>query len=369
MKKVGILTRHVYPNYGSLLQSCALESALASLGATARVIDYFPITDRPFRLAGSRLKESRVRDSVVKSAAYLVVQTPNMATMSLRFRKFQRQYLTLTPTCADDKSVLDVADDLDLVITGSDQVWNSIHGQLDPVYFLDGQKSDKKHSYAASFGSSAPSAADVERVAAWLEEFESVSVREPSAQSALEEIGISSRVDVDPVLLHGKDYWTEFSRSYPPADDAYILVYQLHNTPGFTDRLAAIQRRHNLPVRRVTPDAKMLVEHRASDYLVDPTKFVALFRDASYVVTDSFHGTAFSLAFGRPIYALLPQSNSTRNEDLLASVGLTRLASSLDEPPVGDPHYNADDVADKLYARAVASWSHLRTLLGTEERP
>ena len=145
MKKVGILTRHVYPNYGSLLQSYALEHALASLGAAARVIDYFPTTDRPFKLAGSRLKESRVRDSAVKSAAYLMIQTPNMATMSLRFRKFQREYLTLTRTCADDRSVLDVADDLDLVITGSDQVWNSIHGQLDPVYFLNGQKPDKKH--------------------------------------------------------------------------------------------------------------------------------------------------------------------------------------------------------------------------------
>lgn len=369
MKKVGILTRHVYPNYGSLLQSYALEHALASLGAAARVIDYFPTTDRPFKLAGSRLKESRVRDSAVKSAAYLMIQTPNMATMSLRFRKFQREYLTLTRTCADDRSVLDVADDLDLVITGSDQVWNSIHGQLDPVYFLNGQKPDKKHSYAASFGSSAPSAADIERVAAWLQDYKSVSVREPSAQSVLEEMGIPSRVDVDPVLLHGRGYWTDFSSSYLPVDDEYILVYQLHNTPGFTDRLAAIQRRHNLPVRRVTPDAKMLVEHRASDYLVDPAKFVALFRDASYVVTDSFHGTAFSLALGRPVYALLPQSNSTRNEDLLASVGLTRLASSLDEPPVEDPHYDADDVAEKLSTRAAASWSHLQALMGTEERP
>ncbi|UZF44326.1 polysaccharide pyruvyl transferase family protein [Rhodococcus rhodochrous] len=369
MKKVGILTRHVYPNYGSLLQSRALESALVAVGAEPRVIDYFPVTDRPLRLAASRLKESRVRGSAAKSAAYLAIQTPNMATMSLRFRKFQRRHLTLTQTCGDDRSVLETADDLDFVLSGSDQVWNSIHGQLDPVYFLEGQKPDKKHSYAASFGSSAPSSADIDRVAEWLEDFRSVSVRETSAQTALAKIGISSRVDVDPVLLHGKDYWTDFSKSYDPTDNDYILVYQLHNTPGFSERLAAIQGRHNLPVRRVTPDAKMLVEHRASDYLVDPAKFVALFRDASYVVTDSFHGTAFSLVFGRPIYALLPQSNSTRNEDLLASVGLARLASTLEAPPVEDPIYDAAEVTANLQGRARDSWSHLRALVGTEGRP
>lgn len=368
MKKVGILTRHVYPNYGSLLQCRALESALTSLDAAPRVIDYFPGTDRPFKLAGSRLKESRVRDSVAKSAAYLAIQTPNMATMSIRFRKYQRRYLTLTPTCADEQSVLALSDDLDLVLTGSDQVWNSIHGRLDPVYFLEGQKPDKKHSYAASFGSSAPLSGDVGRVASWLEDFSSVSVRERSAQSALESMGIPSRVDVDPVLLHSSEYWSQFSDSNQPADGRYILVYQLHNTPGFAERLAAIQRRHNLPIRRVTPDAKMLIEHRASDYLVDPAKFVALFRDASYVVTDSFHGTAFSLVFGRPIYALLPQSNSTRNEDLLESVGLSRLASLLDEPPAEDPHYDAGDVASALRERADDSWSHLRELVATGGR-
>ncbi|MDO2377540.1 polysaccharide pyruvyl transferase family protein [Rhodococcus sp. DMF-1] len=369
MKRIGILTRHVYPNYGSLLQCRALEGALASLGAAPHVIDYFPHTDRPLRLAASRLRESRVRSSAAKSAVYLAVQTPNMATMSLRFRKFQRRYLTLTPTCEDETGVLSLSDDVDLVLTGSDQVWNSVHGQLDPVYFLDGQKPDKKHSYAASFGSNAPSWADAHRVASWLEDFTSVSVRERSAQAALEAMGIPSRVDVDPVLLHGREYWTEFSSSYPPVGSRYILVYQLHNTPGFKEKLAAIRRRHNLPVRRVTPDAKMLMENRASDYLVDPAKFVALFRDASYVVTDSFHGTAFSLAFGRPLYALLPQSNSTRNEDLLASVGLTRLASALDDVPVEDPHYDADDIAAQLLTHSGDSWSHLRELVRTGGRP
>ncbi len=259
MKTVGILTRHVYPNYGSLLQAHALQSAISSFGPQCNVIDYYPMTDHPMRLASSRLRESRMRDSPIKRAAYLAIQTPNMAGMSVRFRGFQRTHLSLTETCADADSITDAIKEIDVVVAGSDQIWNSVHGQLDPVYFLSGQPSEKKFSYAASFGSGSPSATDSERVVHWLGDYRKVSVREPSAQSSLTSIGIESRVDIDPVLLHNQDYWTEFSAAQPQARSKYILVYQLHNTPDFNQRLKLISERHGLPVRRVTPDAKIFL--------------------------------------------------------------------------------------------------------------
>lgn len=369
MNTVGILTRHVYPNYGSLLQSHALERAISSLGAQCSVIDYFPPTDRPTRLASSRLRESRMRDSVAKRAAYLAVQTPNMARMSIRFRRFQRRHLSLTATCEDRTSLADVINTLDVTVTGSDQVWNRVHGQLDPVYFLARQDSGRKLSYAASFGSESPAPNEIGRVVSWLQDFEHVSVREHSAQTALASMGIQSRVDVDPVLLHGHEYWNSFAAAAPISDRKYILVYQLHNTPGFNERLKSIAERHGLPIRRVTPDAKMYLSHRASDYLVDPIQFVALFRDATMVVTDSFHGTAFSLIYGKPLYALLPQANSTRNVDLLSSVGLAHLALPVDQTPVDDPNYDPEPVANKLKDRAGESWNYLRSAVAIGEQP
>lgn len=362
MKKVGILTRHVYPNYGSLLQGHALESAISSFAARCSIIDYFPPTDRPFRLASSRLRESRMRDSLAKRAAYLAVQTPNMASMSIRFRAFQREHLSLTTTCADPAAVAETIGSIDVAVTGSDQIWNSVHGQLDPVYFLSGQPSSKKFSYAASFGSGSPFETESEKIISWLQDYQSVSVREQSAQSALTAKGIECRVDVDPVLLHGKEYWNKFSSSQSHIDTKYILVYQLHNTPGFNQKLRLIAERHALPIRRVTPDAKMYLSSRASDFLVDPRRFVALFRDATAVVTDSFHGTAFSLLYGKPIYALLPEKNFARNLDLLSSVGLAHLTSSVHQEAPRDPSYDPAPVLRKLKDRADESWSYIREI-------
>ncbi|WP_221285701.1 polysaccharide pyruvyl transferase family protein [Prescottella equi] len=362
VKEVGILTRHIYPNYGSLLQTHALATAVTASGGRSCVIDYVPPADRPWRLAASSLQESRMRSSLAKRAAYLAIQTPNLAGMSLRFRGAQRRLLNLTRTYSTGNDVARASEGLDLVLAGSDQIWNTIHGDLDPVYFLDGIPSRKRFSYAASFGTEAPANSNRARVTSWLQKFGEVSVRERSAQASLATAGIRARVDVDPVLLHDRTFWSQFAERTPAADGKYILVYQLHNTPDFDRRLRIIEDRHRLPVRRITPDAKMFVSKRASDYLASPERFVGLFRDAEAVVTDSFHGTAFSLVFGRPLYALLPERNTTRNTDLLESVGIVRLASVAGNDPTYDPTYDADAVAAELRALADDSWRYLEAL-------
>ncbi|WP_404315383.1 polysaccharide pyruvyl transferase family protein [Prescottella equi] len=367
VKEVGILTRHIYPNYGSLLQTHALATAVTEVGGKSCVIDYVPPADRPWRLAASSLQESRMRNSFPKRAAYLAIQTPNMAGMSLRFRTAQRRLLNLTRTYSTGNDVARAAEVLDLVLAGSDQIWNTIHGDLDPVYFLDGIPSYKRFSYAASFGTDAPSKSNRDRVTSWLQEFGEVSVRERSAHAALGAAGIQSRVDVDPVLLHDRNFWSEFAEQSPAAKTKYILVYQLHNTPDFDRRLRIIEKRLRLPVRRITPDAKMFVSKRASDYLSSPERFVGLFRDAEAVVTDSFHGTVFSLVFGRPLYALLPERNTTRNTDLLQSVGIARLASAAGNDPTDDPAYDADAVAAKLRTLADDSRRYLGALIARSD--
>lgn len=367
VKEVGILTRHIYPNYGSLLQTHALATAVTEVGGKSCVIDYVPPADRPWRLAASSLQESRMRNSFAKRAAYLAIQTPNMATMSLRFRTAQRRLLNLTRTYSTGNDVARAAESLDLVLAGSDQIWNTIHGDLDPVYFLDGIPSHKRFSYAASFGTAEPSKSNRDRVASWLQEFGEVSVRERSAHAALGAAGIRSRVDVDPVLLHDRTFWSEFAGKSPAAKTKYLLVYQLHNTPDFDRRLSIIEKRLRLPVRRITPDAKMFVSKRASDYLSSPERFVGLFRDAEAVVTDSFHGTAFSLVFGRPLHALLPERNTTRNTDLLKSVGIARLASAAGNDPTDDPTYDADAVAAELRSLANDSRRYLDALIARSD--
>lgn len=361
MPDLGILTRHCYPNYGSFLQAYALSCALRDEGGQSRVIDYVPVDDSPRGLAASSLRESRMNDSLTGRTAFRTIQGPNLAHMARSFRKHQKRHLPLTPTIQTHSEVIDSSRSFDGVIAGSDQVWNTIHGSIDPTYFL-ADVSSRRYSYAASFGSTEVIAQNGSRIKSWLSDFEVVSVRELSAQVQLNELGIDSRVDVDPVLLHDRKYWSDFAGASTHAQRPYILVYQLHNTPEFDAKLSAtLTRSRRKSVRRVTLDAKQLIRHRASDYMASPEKFVSLFQGASEVVTDSFHGTVFSLIFGKPVTVALPARNASRIEDLLRSLGLTNsdFGSVL--------HLDGSMVSEALHKKREASRQYIKRLTESPE--
>ncbi|UPG69316.1 polysaccharide pyruvyl transferase family protein [Gordonia hongkongensis] len=363
MSKVAILTRHCYPNYGSLLQAIALQHALTASGADVRVVDYVPPSDGRFGLATASLRESRMRDSALRSAAYLAIQGPNFAVMASRFRGFQRKNLRLTKKVASGADIQQLTDDCDRIVVGSDQVWNVIHGAIDETYFLRPVFDErKKYSYAASFGSTVSTDnAETKRL---LGDFQAVSVRETSAVPTLTEFDIDVRRDVDPVLLHGRKFWAEFASPVSPrCAEPYVLAYQLHNTPHFAERVDELSRRTGLPIRRVNVDFKRLSRGSSRNhYLVPPQDFVALFRDAEAVITDSFHGLSFSLMFGRPVFPILPDKGAARLTDLLDSVGLARLAVREADSLPASGEYDAEETRIALDVLAADSWTYVRKL-------
>lgn len=362
VRKIGILTRHCYPNYGSLLQAYALTCAFREAGADASVINYIPNDDTPVGLPAASLRESRMRNSRARRLAFFAVQGPNFYMMAKRFASYQRDLLALTERVNSHDGIANVVQGFDDLVVGSDQVWNRIHGKLDPAYFFETIALGVRfHSYAASFGTAGPKSIDRSYVKDRLAEFDNVSVREDSAQVVLGELAVDSRVDVDPVLLHSRDFWEEYA-SGSRRRGGYILVYQLHNTPDFDKVLRAVAARHSMPVVRVSVDAKQLLFRGRARYLTTPKSFVASFRDAAYVVTDSFHGTAFSLLFGIPIYPVLPERNSERMIDLLRSVGLARLAQGAQSRGFLEPEYDANRVGENIRSQAMGSWSYIRAL-------
>lgn len=317
MKRVGILTRHCYPNYGSLLQAIGLSRALCDIGVQAEVIDYVPPADRPLRLGVSSLRESRLNDTYLRRGAYLAVQGPNMALMAWRFRTMQQRELTLSHPVWTPSGLKTVAADYDAVIVGSDQIWNKIHGAYDGSYFLDGVGEEvRRLSYAASFGGSLPSPPDDHQVRRWLENLDVVSTRDANLVAPLRDCGIDARYDVDPVLLHDRDFWDRFAGAEVPTEP-YILVYRLHNTAALDKTVETLARERGLAVRQVTADARKLLDRAHKDYLVDVTGFVRLIRDARVVVTDSFHALLFSLMFSVEVYPVMPEKNSERLRGLL----------------------------------------------------
>lgn len=360
MTAIGVLTRHCYPNYGSLLQAMALAIALSEEGGDVRIIDYVPRSDSEQGIVAASLGESRMRGRLLDRAAFVAIQGPNLRRMVRVFREYQQANLTLSPRTDEADGVAAQLSQVDCVVAGSDQVWNTIHGKVDPVYYLaSAPPGVKRFSYAASFGTGRLPLHAEPLTLEWIRKLDSVSVREPSAVTALAAHGVQSRVDVDPVLLLGREYWDSFAGEPSSEPGSYVLVYQLHNTPGFQRRAERVAMRRRLPVRRVTADFKQRVRHPTSDYLAPPEAFVRLLRDSAHVVTDSFHGTAFSLMFGRPLDVVLPERNSVRLTDIVAAVGLSGLIS-------GDQHesdYNGAAVLRELDGMRRSSREYLRELV------
>lgn len=361
MKRFGILTRHSYPNYGSILQAYALQHALLSAGVRTEVIDYRPSGDRPWGLVSASLSLSRMRNRWWQRTIYRMVQTPSLILMTVVFRRYQKRLLALSPEVSNGSELRLLSRSLDAVVVGSDQVWNRVFGALERAYFLvDLDSSVERRSYAASLGSERAEPTDIPEITNALRKMMSVSVREANSAEWLVSQGIHARSDVDPVLLHGAEFWGNFAGSGGSVKP-YALVYQLHNTPEFTSAVRALQRKHNVRIVRVTPDLKRVILPGRTRLLVSPQTFVRLFRDAAYVLTDSFHGTAFSLRLGRPLYVVPPKLYASRISDLLAKAQVSDLIVSATE--VGlvsvNPNYDAELVTRLLDFEAAKSWSYL----------
>ncbi len=366
MRRIAILTRHIYPNYGSLLQAYALQEAFRREGAEVTIVDYLRAEDTPLRLAASTHRISNYGSGSAGRLAYLTVQTPVFMTMGLVFRRYQRRLLRLTRSVQKFEELESLCGEFDAVVVGSDQVWNRIRGTLDEAYFLKAcDVSTKKFSYAASFGASSPLPEDSELVIDALNKFKFISVRERSSTVWLESVGLPARNDLDPTLLHPRAFWDEFAGP-EPIRQPYVLTYQLHHTNGFSEILRKVRSRSGLPVVRVTPDVKHLVKSGKTKCLVTPEEWLSWIRGASYIVTDSFHCTVFALRFGRPLYVVPPLSYAERIVDLLERVDLNRLAiSSANLDASGfSPEYDAQAVDVALSEMAVDSWKYIGDIVG-----
>ena len=152
-------------------------------------------------------------------------------------------------------------------------------------------------------------------------------VREDSAVGLLEKIGVGCKGQVlDPTLLLDKDDWGGFIKSRRKG--GYILAYQLNNAK-VSDCARQLSIESGLPLVRVTPYFHQVVEGGKMVLLPSVGDFLSCIRDCSYLVTDSFHGTAFAINFNKQFMAVLPEgSTNTRNLSLLKLFGLERRAVS-----------------------------------------
>lgn len=317
-------------NYGAVLQAFALQQAIQKkLHYENDIIDYR--SDKQKEMYSIFKKDTSVR-SVVKNAA-AAVYYPLLKKKKEVFDEFVNHRLKLTYTCSETEDVLRVVQKYDAAVCGSDQIWNTELRDASEAYYLPGFK--KKISYAASLGKKI-SDRSLEVLDQYIDEYQALSFREKASIDTVKaKLGKDSELVIDPVFLLTKEEWTETAglNQTDKSTEKYIFLYSINYPDSFLKIVSALAKRMQLPVvtaygaHNITKGVKTQLKGIRVDYCADPVKFLDYIQNASLVVTDSFHGTAFSIIFHKEFmtYQSVKGDSSIRDEriaNLLETAGI-----------------------------------------------
>lgn len=339
-KKVAILTLPLIYNYGAILQAFALQKSVKSLGAECWLIDkklpVYPYLRRPLSII-SRIYGKYVKHETGYSVFPYWVSQKDNDIISQNTRRFVDKYIS--PKTKPILKLSKKIDKFDIYLVGSDQVWRK-SVTLHMFDYLLGfvAKEKKKCSYAASFGVDywEFSQSLTTKLKPLFENFDIITVREDSAIDMLREhIGVEAAQVLDPTLLLSENDYCELISDLPLSDDSpFIFSYILDKNPekGILEEEISCQLNKSLysVIPKNTPnygvDLNECVYPAVEEWLRG-------FRDCEYVVTDSFHGTVFSIIFNKPFFVLRNNKRgNTRLESLLRLFNLnSRIVTNKDD--------------------------------------
>lgn len=347
--KIGIVTYVKCDNYGAELQAFALQWKLNSLGYDAEVINLekrnIDMKRNPDVILGAikqRFKQEGIFAFV--SIARKFLDTKRRIKDEDKYKAINENKHKLFESFFENKvrhsqkyySLDDISNATDLkydvYIAGSDQIWNYIHTDRLDVYFLmfANKFKAKKISYAASV-----SIYDIPKKwrAAYKTYFENIdvlSVRELyGAELVSKYSNKKAEVVLDPTFLLTKEDWVREVAIDCGVEGDYLLIYTLSGSPHIRKMAQDIARRLNLKVVNIKsgysdePD-----DGTINVYEIGPAEWVGLWSKAKYVVTDSFHGTAFSINFNIP-FTTLVNPNSMMNSRVLSILKIMNLESRI----------------------------------------
>lgn len=322
--KVKTITCHDVYNVGASLQAYALAKYIKKLGHDVQIIDYKPDYLVHFRLLG--VGNSKYNKPFLREA-YQLAKLPGRLKARLSKRKkeydtFTKEYLPTTEKHYTSNDELKAnPPEADIYIAGSDQIWNTFFNNgKDPAFYLDfAPEESVKASYAASF--SLENIPDEYRqfVTEKLQNLDYISVRETSGVEIINNLGISSSVQVlDPIFLLDKNDWSKVEKNINNVGP-YILVYDFDKNPSIKDFALKKAKENKWKIYSVLP-----LDY--CDKCFDqegPQAFINLIHNAEYVVSNSFHATAFSILYEKQFKVFdRNESINTRMHDLLSSVGI-----------------------------------------------
>ena len=330
MKKIATLTIDSL-NYGAVLQTFALNHYLRLQGYDNKVIKYIYSNGYDDRTTFQKFRSVIWR----KYFRPFIQDTKRIEKTELFKRK-----ITFTQIFQTRESLSKIASEFDTYIVGSDQVWNPRFVGEDKNWFLD-FTSKKKIAYAASFGLSVLPQQYMVKYKEQIKKLDAISVREESAAKLIQDMGLSMpQVVLDPVFLLSKEQWLKLA--VKPKQQKYILCYYM---PGFAPVEKKIKtlakfyaKKYNYPILNIGKKEYSRFFFWENNLLgIGPAEFLGLIANAEMIITNSFHGTAFSVLFDKKFISVIntalgKKDLSSRIVDLLKGIGHTSSLLDVSKP-------------------------------------
>ena len=307
--KIGLFT-YYRSNYGAALQAYALKEFLELTYNNVKVymVDYYH--DREYSIFETQSNSFFKR--MVKKG-FILLPYFEIKRRNNRHSIFNESYLNQERFLYQGGKEFDKLPEYDIYLTGSDQVFNINSNRYLLLFFQQFKRQGVQAAYAPSFGQSVFTKAERDRIKDLTKGFDYLSCREKDGAEMLSQVhGKDVPCVIDPTLLLTADQWNSMLK-VPDTNDKYLLVYDLNGGVPMLNIARKVAADKGLKLYCITRHPDISFIYKGFDKVIfdaGPREFVGYFAKASYVITDSFHGTAFSITYRKPFntYIALPKA-------------------------------------------------------------
>lgn len=370
MKKIGIITVHRNVNYGANLQAFASCKYINNLGFDAEIIDYYPKEIDKDNYLFSWLKlsydcgKSKSVFHNLKLITALAMSAPDKNKRLKSFYAFRKNHCKQSVKYEnfDDIANGGYTD----VVCGSDQIWNpDITNGINPFYFGDIYGVSNRISYAASLGKSAYKDVHEQKAAELIRSMDYVSVREEKSVDYIKSISGKNVENVcDPVFLLEKEEYEKIAQPIK-VKEPYLLVYSVISNPQMLSAAKKYAEQNGLTLVEICQNKNRRSKHLQLS-AATPEELLGAMKDAEVVVTNSFHGTAFSIIFNKDFCVFDNILRKGRISNLLSKAGLENRIVEDEIKELAPINY--DEVNNSLEDFINSSKQFLNTALKAEKK-
>lgn len=338
-KKIAILTLPLGHNYGGIIQNYALQKTLKNLGSDVVTINRnYNNSHSNFRILLGKYKGQFLSNFLSKN---IFPHWKNKILYKSTF-EFIRKNIYLSEEIDSNEKMFRFTQkhQFDAYVVGSDQTWRPQYSPNIYEYylnFLDSKKETKKIAYASSFGTAEweYTKEQTQKCKALIQQFTAVSVREDSGVDLCENyLEVSALHVLDPTLLLNADDYSLLINKAKENKEKTLFTYVLDNANEIQNVIEDISKTLNLKhTSNQASTFNISKKRKTEDYIMPPLEsWLQGFRDSEFVITDSFHGTVFSIINQKPFISLVNSARgAARFESLLSKLGLeNRLVYDID---------------------------------------